>query len=138
LASAFPTAGGRWSKASIRIALCYAALVRRSCFTPAASLGFHAMTTLAGRIRKARLRAGISQQQLAERLKVTRGAVANWEGANGVVPATERLQRIAQETGVSFEWLATGRGACKYEPLLDDIPGVIGMELVSDHLELRL
>ncbi|QNN45356.1 helix-turn-helix transcriptional regulator [Thermomonas brevis] len=96
------------------------------------------MTTLAGRIRKARLRAGISQQQLAERLKVTRGAVANWEGANGVVPATERLQRIAQETGVSFEWLATGRGACKYEPLLDDIPGVIGMELVSDHLELRL
>ena len=47
-------------------------------------------------------------------------------------------QRIAQETGVSFEWLATGCGACKYEPQLDDIPGVIGMELVSDHLELRL
>ncbi|MFN3703501.1 helix-turn-helix transcriptional regulator [Thermomonas sp.] len=96
------------------------------------------MTTLAGRIRKARLRVGMSQQQLAERLKVTRGAVANWEGANGVAPATERLQRIAQETGASFEWLATGRGACKYEPLPEDIPGVIGAELVSDHLELRL
>ncbi len=96
------------------------------------------MTTLAGRIRKARLRVGMSQQQLAERLKVTRGAVANWEGANGVAPATERLQRIAQETGASFEWLATGRGACKYEPLPEDIHGVIGAELVSDHLELRL
>lgn len=55
-----------------------------------------------------------------------------------MVPATERLQRIAQETGASFEWLATGRGACKYEPLPEDIPSVIGTELVSDHLELRL
>jgi transcriptional regulator with XRE-family HTH domain len=98
----------------------------------------HAMSTLAGRIRKARLRAGFSQQRLADRLQVTRGAVANWESANGVAPATERLQRIAEHTGIAFEWLATGHGAREHAPLLDDIPAAADMLLVSDHLELRL
>jgi len=92
---------------------------------------------LAARIRVARQRAGIPQRELAERIGVTRGAVANWESATGVLPATERLQRIAHATGVAFEWLATGRGPAAYAPSLDDVPAA-DIEIVEDALELRL
>lgn len=95
------------------------------------------MTRLAGRIRKARLSTGMSLRDLAIRLGVTRGAVANWECANASLPATERLQRIAHATGVNFEWLATGRGATRYAVSLDDVPAA-DMEVVEDALELRL
>ena len=94
------------------------------------------MTRLAGRIRKARLGVGMSQRELASNLNVTRGAVANWESASGVLPATERLQGIAQVAGVSFEWLATGRGAVGYQAQRDEVPA--GVEIVIDTLELRL
>ena len=92
---------------------------------------------LAARIRAARQRAGLSQQSLAAGLGVSRGAVANWESARGVLPATERLQRVAHITGVAFEWLATGRGGLHYQPTLDDIPAA-HMEVIEDPLELRL
>lgn len=95
------------------------------------------MTRLAGRIRKARISKGMSQRQLAICLGVTRGAVANWECASAALPATERLQRIAQATGVAFEWLATGRGSVGYEASHDEIPAA-DIELVEDPLELRL
>lgn len=92
---------------------------------------------LAARIRVARQRAGIPQRELAARIGVSRGAVANWESATGVLPASERLQRIAQATGVGFEWLATGRGTAPYQRSLDDVPAA-DMEIVEDVLELRL
>ncbi|QIL21160.1 helix-turn-helix domain-containing protein [Thermomonas sp. HDW16] len=95
------------------------------------------MTRLAGRIRKARLSAGMPQSALAASIGVSRGAVANWESSSAVLPATERLQKIAHVTGTSFEWLATGRGAARYQPDLDDIPAA-DMEIVEDDLELRL
>lgn len=95
------------------------------------------MTRLSGRIRKARLSAGMSQKELACQLNVSRGAVANWESASGVLPATERLQRIAHVTNVAFEWLATGRGKALYGVNLDEIPAV-DLEIVEDQLELRL
>lgn len=95
------------------------------------------MTRLADRIRKARLRAGMSQNDLAGKLNVSRGAVANWESASGVLPATERLQRIAQATGVLFEWLAMGRGASQYQLSLADV-ATADVEIVEDRLELRL
>ena len=99
--------------------------------------GFRYMTRLADRIRKARLRAGMSQNDLAGKLNVSRGAVANWESASGVLPATERLQRIAQATGVLFEWLAMGRGASQYQLSLADV-ATADVEIVEDRLELRL
>ena len=92
---------------------------------------------LAARIRVARQRAGLPQRELAAMIGVSRGAVANWESATGVLPATERLQRIAHATGVAFEWLATGRGAAPYQHSLDDVPAA-DIEIVEDGLELRL
>jgi transcriptional regulator with XRE-family HTH domain len=91
----------------------------------------------AARIRVARQRAGMSQKDLAARLGVSRGAVANWESASGVLPATERLQHIAHVTGMTFVWLATGRGTIQYKPSLDDIPAA-DLEIVEDPMELRL
>ena len=65
---------------------------------------------LAARIRAARKHAGMPQRQLAALVGVTRSAVANWEDALRSRPATAHIIALAQQTGVSFEWLATGRG----------------------------
>lgn len=91
---------------------------------------------LSMRIRIARQRAKLSQEALALNLGVTRSAVANWEGADGVLPATARLAYIAQLTNVSFEWLATGRGPLGHGGN-DDTPAVEG-EMIRDEHERRL
>ena len=69
------------------------------------------MSALSLRIRKARRLASITQNELAHRIGVKRSAVTQWENANGTKPNVEHLIRIAIEAGVSFEWIATGRGA---------------------------
>ena len=66
------------------------------------------------RIRQARRHGKLSQQALAERVGVHRSAVAQWEQADGSHPTMENLARIAISTGVSFEWLATGRGRMQF------------------------
>lgn len=68
------------------------------------------MDDMATRIRMARLRAGLTQGQLAERIGVTRSAVANWEISTRPKPNVANLVAIAIETNASFEWIATGRG----------------------------
>lgn len=92
---------------------------------------------LSMRIRIARQRVRMSQEALAAQLGVTRGAVANWECAMGAMPASARLQRLAQVTGVNFEWLATGRGAVAYPDVHHDVPAV-DAELVHDPEERQL
>ena len=91
---------------------------------------------LSMRIRIARQRARLSQEALALNLGVTRSAVANWESADGVLPASARLADIARLTNVSFEWLATGRGPLDHCGK-DDTPVVEG-EMVHDEYERRL
>lgn len=90
---------------------------------------------LGTRIRSARRRSGMTQVQLAERLKVGRSAVGNWESATGISPASARLREIALVTEVSYEWLATGRG----EPSAHELERpAIDAELVDDPAERRL
>ena len=67
-------------------------------------------TRLSDRIRSSRAAAKLSQADLASRLGVTPGAVAQWENPGGTTPGVERLDAIATATGAVFEWLATGRG----------------------------
>jgi transcriptional regulator with XRE-family HTH domain len=69
------------------------------------------MQSMANRIRRSRSSAKLSQSQLASLVGVQRSAVAQWESvAGGTSPSIEHLVKVAQATGVLFEWLATGRG----------------------------
>ena len=89
---------------------------------------------LGSRVRRARGLKRYSQKELAARLDVGRSAVANWE-CGAKVPSSQRLLHLALVTGVSYEWLATGRGCAE----LGDqwIPAVQG-EVVDDPNELML
>lgn len=67
------------------------------------------MSDIASRIKQARLDAGLSQAQVAERLGVTRSACSQWESAAGTAPRRDRLQQLAGLLGVSYEWLTIGQ-----------------------------
>ncbi|GAB3378511.1 helix-turn-helix domain-containing protein [Lysobacter fragariae] len=73
------------------------------------------MSALSLRIRKARTQASVSQGELARRVGVKRSAVTQWESPSGTTPSVEHLIHVAMQTGVNFEWLATGRGANRSE-----------------------
>jgi transcriptional regulator with XRE-family HTH domain len=60
--------------------------------------------TVPDKIRKAREYAGLSQQELADRLSVTRTSVINWERGH-TRPLRLILRLLAQETGVDEQWL---------------------------------
>lgn len=60
-------------------------------------------------MRQLRKREGLTQEQLAQRLMVTRQAVSNWErGTN--LPDIETLIRIATTFHVSLDLLILGKG----------------------------
>jgi len=66
--------------------------------------------TFAARVCAARRRAGLSQQQLAKLLGVSRRSVTNWEkDGEARPPSTGHLIELAIKTGVSLDWLVTGR-----------------------------
>lgn len=87
----------------------------------------------------ARRYAGMSQSDLAARIGVQRSAVSHWERSPARNPSIANMQRIAEVTGVHFEWLATGRGpmAVSREILLDSVAAIEGM-VIDDELEMRL
>jgi transcriptional regulator with XRE-family HTH domain len=61
---------------------------------------------LAAEVAKARIRAGLSQAQLAKRMKTTQSTIARLESGRGK-PSTRTLDRFAKATGhrlkISFE-----------------------------------
>jgi transcriptional regulator with XRE-family HTH domain len=91
------------------------------------------------RIRLARRHAGLSQAKLAEAIGVQRSAVSHWESPQGKNPSVTHLRTVAMVTGVTFEWLATGRGKMQLseDAVLDSVSAVDAI-LVEDQLELRL
>lgn len=91
---------------------------------------------LADRIRHARRLSRLSQAALARRLGVVPSAVAQWEGRRGTSPTAGNLARIAEVTGVSFEWLATGRGASALP--ITELPAVAPESIAQDMIEERL
>lgn len=61
------------------------------------------------RLKALRKKLGLTQQEFADRLKIKRGAIANYEiGRN--VPIDAVLSLISREFGVNLEWLRTGEG----------------------------
>ena len=55
-------------------------------------------------IKKLRKQKGLSQEQLAEQLIVSRAAVAKWESNNGV-PDIENLKKLSEVFGVTIDEL---------------------------------
>lgn len=60
--------------------------------------------TLGQRIQKGRKEAGLSQEELAEQLGVSRQAVSRWENDNGY-PEIEKIIRLSQIYQVSLDYL---------------------------------
>jgi len=56
------------------------------------------------RLRGARLRAGLNQVELAEKLGVSKGAVGNWESGQNP-PGDARLRKIAEILSTSADYL---------------------------------
>ena len=66
------------------------------------------MTTLAERIAQARKNLGLSQEKLAERMNISRGACGHWE--RGVAsPSTDHLHKLSQILDIDIHWLITGK-----------------------------
>ena len=72
---------------------------------------FACMTTLALRIKKARLSAGLTQKALAEKAGVEQPVISQLETGKNLKSAF--LATIAIACGVSAIWLATGKGEMK-------------------------
>ena len=68
--------------------------------------------TLAERLRRARLLAGLEQRELAEQLGVNRATISLWENGH-TEPSASNFVRWAIATGQPLEWLADG---VKYTP----------------------
>jgi transcriptional regulator with XRE-family HTH domain len=77
--------------------------------TPQELFGQPNNETVGKRIAMVRTLFGWSQAALARDLKVSRGAVGQWE-AEMSEPTAANLRNIALLSGVNFDWLATGRG----------------------------
>ena len=60
--------------------------------------------TFGEKLQTLRARAGLSQDQLAELLDVSRQAVSKWE-RNEAMPEVEKLVRISRQFGVSTDYL---------------------------------
>ncbi len=61
-------------------------------------------TTLGGKIRAARLEAGLTQDEMAAKLFVSRQAITKWENDKGV-PDIGNLRRLARLLDVSVDYL---------------------------------
>ena len=65
--------------------------------------------TLGEKIKEARKQCGLSQEQLAEKMTVSRSAIAKWETGKGL-PDVENLKALAQLLNVSVDYLLDDGG----------------------------
>lgn len=63
--------------------------------------------TMGERLRAAREKAGLTQSQVAEALKVSASSVKQWE-TDRSVPRDEQLQALAEAISADLGWLLTG------------------------------
>lgn len=66
--------------------------------------------TIAQRLAEASQKTGMTQAAFAKQLKVTRSAVHQWESGATKYVRPEHLFAVADATGFSARWLATGKG----------------------------
>ena len=61
--------------------------------------------TFGEKLKEARKKAGLSQEQLAEKMSVSRSAVAKWEAGDSI-PDLDKCKTLAEMFGVSLDDLA--------------------------------
>src|SRR5580700_7956577 len=66
--------------------------------------------SLAGALIEARARAGLTQEQVAERMKTTQAVIARLEGG-GSMPSTRTLEKYAKATGTRLKISLEPEGA---------------------------
>ncbi len=71
--------------------------------------------TLGERIQSCRKRAGLSQEQLAERLGVSRQAVSKWE-SDAAQPELDKVVALARVFGITTDQLLLGTGPAPQMP----------------------
>ncbi len=90
--------------------------------------------TLAEKIVWCRRRAGLSQEELAEKVGVSRQAVSKWE-LGDATPEVGKLLALARTFGVTTDWLLSEDGPAADAPpadrggtssWVDAVPGAIG------------
>lgn len=82
------------------------------------------MDTMKDRIRTARKARGLTQQDVATELGVSRIAALNWENKNKqALPESHRLPALAAFLGVRLEWLMSGKGPMTEAAEEAPIPG---------------
>lgn len=64
------------------------------------------VSTAADRIRSARRRLRLSQEDLARKIPVSKNTVARWEG--GATPGGANLDALADALGVTTDWILRG------------------------------
>ena len=65
-------------------------------------------TPFGSRLYAARLRSGLTQAELGERIGMSQRGVANWETRHGSFPNAEQLAKLADMLDVSVEELVRG------------------------------
>jgi transcriptional regulator with XRE-family HTH domain len=74
------------------------------------------------RMRSARREAGLTQQQVAERLGVNHSNVSQWE-SDKHTPQFSAVVKFCEETGVSLDWLVLGRAPNnQYDKRIHQLP----------------
>ena len=68
------------------------------------------MSTIGSRIRTIRRRTGLTQEQFAPTINISRGYLAKLE-ADIREPSKKLIRFIAEKYGVTIEWLLTGHGS---------------------------
>ena len=81
---------------------------------------------LSERIYQFRRKSGLSQEQLAEKIGVSRQAISKWEGGSAM-PESDKLLALSNYFGVSLDYL-----------LKDGAPDAAPAEAQEEHRTMRL
>ena len=94
--------------------------------------------TLGEKIKKARIESGLSQEQLAGKMMVSRQAITKWEADKGI-PDVSNLKLLAQLLNVSIDYLLDDGGEIDISVIRENIDiSKYGKSLIKKNLTDKL